>query len=106
MYFSGHDHYYVRIKPVNNVTYITVGGAGCDEMSYPDYDGLDTNDVCTPDVCNTGRMATGVLKADRSMLRWQLIDSKTGNVLDEVTILHKGNVTETILHPDDAAIII
>lgn len=100
LYFAGHAHSYSRSKPVNNITYVVVGGAGCDEMPYPNY--TDT-EVCVPagtakacdwgyktpagaEVYTTGRMATGILKADRRSLNWQLYDSKTGVVLDEFTI--------------------
>lgn len=50
--------------------------------------------ACTPgfsvpegsEVFTTRRMSTGVLKADSKTLRWQLLDSETGEVLDSVTI--------------------
>jgi hypothetical protein len=106
LYVAGHGHSYARSVPVNNVTYVMVGGAGCDEMPYPDY-GPNALPTCSPggspkecdfgyavpggsEAYKTGRMATGVLTADPSELDWQLIDSRTGDVLDRVVIRRPG----------------
>lgn len=105
MYFAGHSHSYSRSAPVNGVTYVVVGGAGCEEMdgSYMDNDQGIKEHVCVqqgaPRTCEPGfnvpegseifatsRMAIGKLDANASMLHWRLYDSVDGEVLDEVTI--------------------
>jgi len=105
MYFAGHGHSYSRSKPVNGVTYIMVGGAGCEEMDgrYMDAQNSDKEHVCVPqgapgacepgfaapagsEVFKTSRMAIGQLDVNASGLYWRLLDSIDGEVLDEVTV--------------------
>lgn len=107
MYFAGHGHSYSRSAPVNGVTYIMVGGAGCEEMDASYMDSMDANaakeHVCVPqgapgscepgfaapkgsDVFKTSRMAIGQLDVSTTALHWRLLDSIDGEVLDEVTI--------------------
>ena len=86
-YFAGHGHSYSRQRTDDGITWIMVGGAGCDEMaqgdnataSWPQGDGGGG-------VVTSGRYASGVLVANATALRWRLIDSATGGVLDELTI--------------------
>jgi len=106
MYFAGHTHSYVRSAPVNGTVLVVAGGAGCDEMPIPTND-TAVDRTCTEETerdrrqgsCKLGyaapesaavfksaRMAIGVLHADASQLRWQLIDSVNGSMLDEVNI--------------------
>lgn len=106
MYFAGHGHSYSRSKPVDGVTYVMVGGAGCEEMDgrYMDEDDANGKEhVCVPqgapgscepgfaapagdDVFKTSRMAIGQLDVNTSALRWRLLDSIDGEVLDEVVV--------------------
>lgn len=107
MYFAGHSHSYSRSAPVNGVTYIVVGGAGCEEMDgsymYKDEIGFKEH-VCIPQgakhACEPGfnvpkgseqfatsRMAIGKLDVNATSLHWRLYDSVDGEVLDEVAIL-------------------
>lgn len=105
LYVAGHAHSYARGAPHNNITYITVGGAGCDEMPYQAE--CDASDVgregskpsrqgpsCKPgymvppdtEQFQTKQMAIGVLHADDDLLNWKLLDSATGEVLDQITL--------------------
>lgn len=106
MYFAGHAHSYSRSEQVNGVTYVVVGGAGCEEMdgSYLWADDANGKEhVCVPqgapgacdpgfaapagsEVFKTSRMAIGQLDVNTSALRWRLYDSADGEVLDEVVI--------------------
>merc|ERR1712166_1132460 len=103
MYFAGHGHSYSRSAPDHGITYIMVGGAGCEEMDGS-YLKEDTKEhVCKAqgasrarepgyaaplgkDVFKTSRMAIGKLDVNASALRWRLYDSADGQVLDEVVI--------------------
>lgn len=107
MYFAGHTHSYARSSPVNGTVLVVAGGAGCDEMAIPKTDTLEPVRFCTEEserdrrqgsckpgytappgtvVYETNRMAVGILHADPHQLRWQLYDSVTGAVLDEVNV--------------------
>lgn len=98
IYFAGHGHSYARGAPVNGITYVMVGGAGCDEMPLVQEGttciATGSNRTCDPGYAvpngaeefSTSQMAIGVLKADASVLHWQLLDSATGKVLDDITI--------------------
>eukprot|EP00929_Paragymnodinium_shiwhaense_P015067 TRINITY_DN123078_c0_g1_i1.p1 TRINITY_DN123078_c0_g1~~TRINITY_DN123078_c0_g1_i1.p1 ORF type:complete len:518 (+),score=72.93 TRINITY_DN123078_c0_g1_i1:63-1556(+) len=101
LYVNGHAHSYARRAPVNGTTYITVGGAGCDEMPilegselYCPTDTLNEGSICESDSAapsgsdtfKTSQIAIGVLHAGPERLYWELLDSKTGVVLDNVTI--------------------
>lgn len=105
MYFAGHGHSYARSMPAskarvelnhdkhlyqkpNGTVWIMVGGAGCDEMKEGDEP--DSQIVSAPDgstVVTSDRYATGVLSVNSTALYWRLIDSKTGSVLDELSIV-------------------
>jgi len=98
LYVAGHSHSYARGAPVNGTAYVVVGGAGCEEMQYvTESDSCiaqGSKQACTAnyevpegtETFRTSRYATGILKADAKTLNWQLIDSATGKVLDEVSL--------------------
>lgn len=103
VYFAGHTHSYARAGPVNGTLYVTVGGAGCDEMAYPkDSAGNyvcngttpvgerqgSCKDVGPPDSVSveSDHFAFGILKADANTLQWELIDSVNGTVIDRISL--------------------
>jgi hypothetical protein len=146
MYFAGHTHSYWRSKPTfsdmreqpdlpaiprathfspagtgrSATTYVTAGGAGCDEMTWvnktsdqrrsaelgvPQMDALqdfDASGLCLrrrpgapvasgsgnpKEVVRSGRLASGVLTVyNRTALRWRLLASTDGSILDEVYV--------------------
>lgn len=116
LYFAGHAHRYWRDPPSADVNasrreykdpkgyiQIVAGGAGCDEMAYkvapqcpegtgscvpsdhkPDVDPEKTsqvNPVYATDVYSVGR-----LNANSSTLYFELVDSKHGQIIDEVVV--------------------
>ena len=112
MYISGHLHEYVRFLPTNNsiksknhyhnineTTEIIVGSAGCDEMKYvTDTNGKIsivrkehekysfTNNVKLPEKVSKA-MGIGLLHyINKTMLHWQLMESYSGKVIDELFI--------------------
>eukprot|EP01052_Picozoa_sp_SAG31_P016686 SAG31_NODE_1114_length_9852_cov_2.761509_6_plen_258_part_00 len=132
LYFAGHTHSYWRSNPsfanmtttifgkakafVFNsagpaaTTYVTAGGAGCDEMTLvkdegnkadPWYDCADDG-ICLRrrpgaplpaaatdphQVVSSGRLASGVLTVyNTSVLRWQAVASTSGEIFDDITI--------------------
>jgi hypothetical protein len=112
IYFAGHAHSYSRSSPAsatghvdtdhdskhlyktpNGTVWIVAGGAGCDEMpegsSSPHEDYLLDGDVSPEgsNVVKSKRYASGVLTANATALKWQLIDSVDGTELDHLTIL-------------------
>jgi hypothetical protein len=86
---------------VNGTTYVMVGGAGCDEMEYLADDAEKTptanarnnqSGYAAPPgaaAFTTNRMAIGRLRASASSLYFRLLDSMSGAVLDDVTLLPK-----------------
>ena len=83
-YFAGHVHSYSR-TPANAqkglVNWIVAGGAGCEEMGPP-----AASKLLGPkgvDSVENYNYATGILEATKSALRWKLIDSITGETLDQ-----------------------
>lgn len=120
LYLAGHGHSYSRASPYKGTLYIMAGGAGCDEMSYS---ARWTGVTCVPgsklDECRKNwavpdgfqvqtskRYALGLLKADRTRLKWQLIDSESGGVIDETTLSadsKRDGAGDAVAGTDDAA---
>lgn len=105
IYFSGHIHEYIRTHNYTSgkLLQIVVGSAGCDEMTYvPDIltskyiltvPKIHTSTPIENKIKNTFKRfstkasSTGILTyINQTTLRWRLIDSVTGGVLDEVWI--------------------
>ena len=93
MYLAGHGHSYSRGAAVDGTTYIMAGGAGCDEMTYVEDAGV-AEQMYAPgwavppgsEEVTSGRVATGVLRANATSLHFQLIDSADGSTIDSVVV--------------------
>eukprot|EP00658_Telonema_sp_P-2_P014976 TRINITY_DN15723_c0_g1_i3.p1 TRINITY_DN15723_c0_g1~~TRINITY_DN15723_c0_g1_i3.p1 ORF type:complete len:257 (-),score=45.54 TRINITY_DN15723_c0_g1_i3:415-1185(-) len=105
IYFAGHSHSYSRGSSVNGTNWIVAGGSGCDEMEQAPEPGFKlTGEFATTAVPNvswwtpgkflplgsedfvSGRYASGVLSVNNSKLRWELLDSELGTVLDQLEL--------------------
>jgi hypothetical protein len=116
MYFAGHSHSYSRFPASDHggvTTHITVGGAGCDEMLYATDNpqpGLHSGVTCAKwadyqfpptnakknklsscegaeffsDAYAIGKLTIGDF--GRGDVKWQLVSSIDGSVLDTVTL--------------------
>jgi len=86
-YFAGHSHSYTRAMHTFNDTTtmlsVVVGGAGCDEMKQAAKTGATGMGLAS---FHTKRYAAGVLRANSTALRWQLLDSEDGELLDEILL--------------------
>ena len=100
IYFAGHSHSYARtLDEENKPMYVVVGGAGCDEMGPPlgsimlgpDFQlgeelyGKE-NFVGDGSSILSDRLSIGKLDVSEAELKWSLIDSTTGDILDTVMI--------------------
>jgi len=92
-YFAGHTHSYTRemhtfTEDNSTMLSVVVGGAGCEEMAQGSKPSMNVGASRTPSrTVHVSRYASGVLRANRTSLHWQLIDSVDGQILDELTLL-------------------
>lgn len=86
VYIAGHKHSYARSNGGafgNDTMYVVAGGAGCDEMKQgvEEFEGMvvpELHDV----VSRSSRYASGVMTTNSTNLKWELIDSVTGEIID------------------------
>jgi len=84
MYFAGHSHSYSRTVDDTSPMYVVAGGAGCDEMG-PSKESLLLGPLGT-DMVESDRYSTGVLTVSEESLKWELVDSIDGSILDQAEI--------------------
>lgn len=88
VYLAGHKHSYARSDGGtygNDTMYIVAGGAGCDEMKQgPDADDFVGNIAPPTHRVNTtsARYSSGVMTTNATHMKWELLDSVTGEILD------------------------
>ena len=86
VYMAGHKHSYVRSDggPYGNDTmYVVAGGAGCDEMKQgvEEFEGKGMPALHQV-VATSKRYSSGVMTTNATHLKWELLDSVTGQVID------------------------
>jgi len=92
-YFAGHSHSYARSRYAFasgnfSMLHIVAGGAGCDEMAQAPAVAAGARGTPAVSSYKTSRYSSGVLRANATVLHWQLIDSVDASVLDEF-VLHR-----------------
>jgi acid phosphatase type 7 len=86
VYFAGHLHSYARTDGGsfgNGTMYVVAGGAGCDEMKQGKEEFFGSIAPPTQSLTITShRYSSGVMTVNQTHLKWELIDSVTGQILD------------------------
>ena len=90
VYVAGHKHSYARSNGGtygNDTVYVVAGGAGCDEMKQgaaPHADDFAGNIAPSSHqvAVTSERYSSGVMTTNATHLKWELLDSVTGVVLD------------------------
>jgi hypothetical protein len=85
MYFAGHSHSYSRSAPVDGETLqIVAGGAGCEEMGPPK-EKVFAQKTWEIEV-ESDEYSVGMLAISEEKLSWTLVNSKTGDVIDQIDV--------------------
>lgn len=86
VYFAGHQHSYARSNGGNygnKTIFVVAGGAGCDEMKQVKEEFVGTTAPADQAVNATShRYSSGIMTTNTTHLKWELLDSVTGEVLD------------------------
>ena len=86
VYFAGHQHSYARSNGGtygNKTIFVVAGGAGCDEMKQGKEEFVGTTAPADQAVNATShRYSSGIMTTNTTHLKWELLDSVTGEVLD------------------------